>query len=232
MDILILEYEEILKQGFCTEEELVARICALYHSIVHEIDPGVYSVEDQMAWSPEPPAVSDWIERFREAPPALAFLASASSALPFSNDTSHAASMEHPRAPFELAATRASEPVADRGSAAPWLSHLLGFMNLEMDGAGESKPGCGHIDLAYVSTKHQRKGISQRLYSHLEKQARERGLLSLTVDASHLARPFFEKQGFQFRTENQVPRNGRWITNFTLEKVFSLLQYPPNTSGN
>ena len=64
---------------------------------------------------------------------------------------------------------------------------LVGFMELEHD---------GHIDCSYTHPKFQRLGVASALYGYLETQAKKRGINRLYVEASHVAKPFFEKLGF------------------------------------
>ncbi|WKE66886.1 GNAT family N-acetyltransferase [Gallaecimonas kandeliae] len=88
-------------------------------------------------------------------------------------------------------------------------SQVLGFMTLERG---------GFIGLAFSHPDHQRRGVATALYQALEAQAREQGLARLSVDASKLARPFFEGQGFVVVRENQVPRHGQLLVNWTMGK--------------
>ncbi|MCV2869748.1 GNAT family N-acetyltransferase [Defluviimonas sp. WL0002] len=64
---------------------------------------------------------------------------------------------------------------------------LTGFMSLERD---------GYLDMAFVVPEAMGTGVAQALYRTLEDHARQNGLRRLTVRASHLARHFFEKQGW------------------------------------
>ncbi|PWQ92635.1 GNAT family N-acetyltransferase [Leucothrix pacifica] len=86
---------------------------------------------------------------------------------------------------------------------------LLGFIELDPD---------GYIDCMYTHPDHQRQGVGSTLYEHLESVARDKGLAQLRVDASHVAKPFFEGKGFSVVSENQVARADQMITNFAMEK--------------
>lgn len=191
MEVILMRFENLPSEQ--AQFEIVAKATSLYHSVIHSIDPSIYSREEQQAWSPEPPEISEWIIRFQKAPPIFAIL-----------DT------EAPSEP-----TAINQPSIDSKNLVS--NPLVGFMNLELQSSLDPGP-VGHVDLAYVSTEYQRMGISSKLYGEIEKKALDLGLKKLTVDASHLARPFFEKKGFRLVTENQVPRNGLLITNFSLEK--------------
>ncbi|MEL7214178.1 MAG: GNAT family N-acetyltransferase [Pseudomonadota bacterium] len=84
---------------------------------------------------------------------------------------------------------------------------IAGFMTLEED---------GHLGLAYVAPEEMGKGTAAALYAALLNQAVVKHLKSLTTEASHLARPFFEKFGWQVVTPQQVERHGVLIPNFKM----------------
>lgn len=86
---------------------------------------------------------------------------------------------------------------------------LAGFIELESD---------GHIDCFYVDPDYQHRGVGTQLYERIEKRARRAGVERLFVEASLLARPFFEKRGFRVLCRNEVCRNGQSLVNFTMEK--------------
>ncbi len=86
---------------------------------------------------------------------------------------------------------------------------IVGFMELEAD---------GHIDCAYTHPDFQGKGIGTALYQHLETQAKKAKLTAVYVEASIIARPFFENQGFHYRQTNSIEKAGQTLTNFTLYK--------------
>ncbi|MGY5451157.1 GNAT family N-acetyltransferase [Agarivorans sp. MS3-6] len=89
---------------------------------------------------------------------------------------------------------------------------LLGF--IELDG--------NDIDCCYVHPRFQAQGVATRLYQHIEAIAKQRGYEHLRVDASIVAKPFFEKHGFTQIRENQVARAGQTLTNFTLDKPLTI----------
>ena len=86
---------------------------------------------------------------------------------------------------------------------------LLGFITYEPD---------GHIDLLYTSAAHQRAGVASQLYRHVEGQFAMSGIVELYTEASHLARPFFAKQGFLVECEEQVTRAGVSLARFKMRK--------------
>ncbi|MBO0333623.1 GNAT family N-acetyltransferase [Sneathiella sp. CAU 1612] len=86
---------------------------------------------------------------------------------------------------------------------------LIGFMSLSPN---------GHLELAFVHPDWIGKGIAARLYKRLEAHARATGMTSLDSDASLLARPFFERQGWHVVKEQQPVRHGVSLTNFRMAK--------------
>ena len=95
----------------------------------------------------------------------------------------------------------------------PWLAMLdnrvAGFIELAAD---------GHIDCFYTHPDFQRQGVASELYEHLCANAKSRGLNRLYVEASIVAKVFFERRGFTQISENSPQRNGVTLNNFTLEK--------------
>ncbi|GGO77019.1 acetyltransferase [Marinobacterium nitratireducens] len=96
----------------------------------------------------------------------------------------------------------------------PWLAidaqRIAGFIELDRD---------GHIDCLYVDPGYQRRGVAALLYAHLEVSAREQRIGRLYVEASLIARPFFERQGFRVLCRNEVRRSGQGLVNFAMEKM-------------
>lgn len=92
--------------------------------------------------------------------------------------------------------------VAERDGA------VIGFMTLRDD---------GYLDLAYVAPDAVGQGVAQALYDAILAEAATAGVKKLTADASHLARRFFERQGWHVVKEQSVERNGVALTNFRME---------------
>lgn len=86
---------------------------------------------------------------------------------------------------------------------------VIGFISLTPN---------GHIEFAFVHPDWIGKGIALELYRYIEQYAILKQLLKLTSDASLLARPFFERQGWRVITEQRPVRNGIALTNFRMEK--------------
>ena len=76
---------------------------------------------------------------------------------------------------------------------------LAGFFTLT--------PG-GELDMAYVRPDRKGDGLASRLHQAILDEARQRGLASLTVQASHIARKFFEKHGWTLAQTQTVRPNG------------------------
>lgn len=89
---------------------------------------------------------------------------------------------------------------------------VIGFMTLRPD---------GYIDLAFVAPEFIGRGVAKRLYDAIHEEAMTLGLRRLYSEASHLARPFFERQGWSVVRAQSVERDGVSLTNFVMEKVLS-----------
>lgn len=89
---------------------------------------------------------------------------------------------------------------------------IRGFMTLGHD---------GHLDLAYVLPEERGQGTADALLAALEEVARARGMRWLTTEASLVARPFFERHGWQGGLRQSVIRNGVALTNFRMHKALS-----------
>ena len=86
---------------------------------------------------------------------------------------------------------------------------VLGFADLETD---------GHLDMLYVAPDAEGLRIGTLLYTAIETQARDLGLQRLFVEASELARPLFERQGFTLLARHDLVLAGVDIHNYRMEK--------------
>jgi putative acetyltransferase len=77
---------------------------------------------------------------------------------------------------------------------------IAGFIDLESS---------GHVDMLFVDTASQRKGVASTLLETVENAARGQRLAVLDTDASITARPFFEKHGFQVVRSQDVALRGQ-----------------------
>lgn len=85
---------------------------------------------------------------------------------------------------------------------------VAGFIELDAD---------GHIDCTYTHPDFQGRGGASRLYERLLDEARARNIKRLYVEASLVAKPFFEHRGFSVIKTNEVQRNGVTLINFSME---------------
>jgi putative acetyltransferase len=88
-------------------------------------------------------------------------------------------------------------------------NRVAGFIELDVD---------GHIDCTYTHPEYQGQGIATALYQHLEAEAKKRKLDRLYVEASTIAKPFFERHRSSLIRANKVQRNGVTFINYTMEK--------------
>lgn len=91
--------------------------------------------------------------------------------------------------------------VAERDGA------VVGFMTLRHD---------GYLDFAYVLPDEMGKGTASALYAMTLNYARTCGLTELSTEASHLAKSFFTKHGWDTHAQQTVERCGVALTNFRM----------------
>ena len=72
----------------------------------------------------------------------------------------------------------------------------------------------GYLDYLYVHSNHQGKGIATAICEQLEQLVE----MNITTHASISSRPFFEKRGYRVVKEQQVERNGVFLTNYVMVK--------------
>lgn len=83
--------------------------------------------------------------------------------------------------------------------------NILGFGDIDKT---------GYLDRLYVHKDYQGKGIATAICNQLEQAVQG----SIITHASIIARTFFEKRGYQVIKEQQVERQGIFLTNFVMEK--------------
>lgn len=74
----------------------------------------------------------------------------------------------------------------------------------------------GYLDRLYVHKDYQRQGVASAICDELERAVSTR---KITTHASITAKPFFEKRGYGVVREQQVIRNGIFLTNYVMEKT-------------
>lgn len=72
----------------------------------------------------------------------------------------------------------------------------------------------GYLDRLYVHADYQGKGIGTKICNRLEQTVQG----DIITHASITARPFFENRGYQVVREQQVERQGVFLTNYVMEK--------------
>ena len=72
----------------------------------------------------------------------------------------------------------------------------------------------GYLDRLFVHLDYQGKGIATAICNHLESAVQA----NIVTHASITARPFFEKRGYNVVKEQQVERQGIFLTNFIMIK--------------
>jgi len=87
---------------------------------------------------------------------------------------------------------------------------LAGFFTLRPD---------GELDMAYVRPDRKGDGLAKRLLDAVIAQGRCWGLEKLTVQASHIARRFFEKHGWTLIATQTVHPNGVAMENHRMERM-------------
>ncbi|RCS50516.1 GNAT family N-acetyltransferase [Bremerella cremea] len=99
----------------------------------------------------------------------------------------------------------------------PWVAvageQLVGFADLQADGL---------VDMFFVHHQWQTQGIGKRLFQTINQQAKRLGLFELYSHVSITARPFFEAQGFQVETPQDVTMSGVVLRNYVMRKTLLL----------
>ena len=72
----------------------------------------------------------------------------------------------------------------------------------------------GYLDRLYVHSEYQGKGIATAICNRLESAVQG----NIVTHASVTAKPFFEKRGYKVIKEQQVERQGIFLTNFVMTK--------------
>lgn len=72
----------------------------------------------------------------------------------------------------------------------------------------------GYLDRLFVHADHQGRGIATAICDQLEQFVKE----NITTYASITARLFFEKRGYKVVKEQQVERQGIFLTNYVMVK--------------
>jgi putative acetyltransferase len=76
---------------------------------------------------------------------------------------------------------------------------LLGMVGYEDD---------GHVDVLFTHPAHARKGVAAKLHAEAERRLAENGVRELFTESSEVARPFFERQGYEVERGEVVEARG------------------------
>lgn len=83
--------------------------------------------------------------------------------------------------------------------------NILGFGDIDRT---------GYLDRLYVHGDYQGKGIATAICNQLEQAVQG----NIITHASITAKPFFEQRGYEMIKEQQVERQGIFLTNYVMEK--------------
>jgi len=78
-----------------------------------------------------------------------------------------------------------------------------------------------HLAYLYCASNHARRGFASRILRKLEAHARAEGVATLELEASCVARPFFEHHGYRVVEDERVIRHGVEFLRFKMRKDFS-----------
>ncbi|MGK0303092.1 MAG: putative acetyltransferase [Planctomycetota bacterium] len=66
----------------------------------------------------------------------------------------------------------------------------------------------GHVDVLFTHPAHARKGVAAQLHKEAERRLAEKGVHELFTESSEVARPFFERQGYEVERREVVEARG------------------------
>jgi len=85
-------------------------------------------------------------------------------------------------------------------------------------GFGQLQP-LDRVAMLYIAAAWVGQGVGKALYGQLETIAQRQGVTQLRTEASHLARPFFQAQGFEVQRREWVVLGGVAIDRFVMLKA-------------
>ncbi len=125
----------------------------------------------------------------------------------------------------EAWASRADDEQAFGARLAEALT-LLAVIDGAITGFASLK-GAGEIDMLFVDPEFARQGVGRTLVNALTRLAQARGAKRLTTEASDIAKPLFERQGFTAQKRNLVRMGEQWLANTTMTKTLGAEPAPP-----
>jgi putative acetyltransferase len=90
-----------------------------------------------------------------------------------------------------------------------------------------SLKGADEIDMLFVEPEFARQGVGRTLVDALTRLGQARGAKRLTTEASDVAKPLFERQGFTAQKRNLVRIGDEWLANTTMTKTLGAESAPP-----
>lgn len=97
---------------------------------------------------------------------------------------------------------------------------LLALDGETIAGFGQLQPA-DHVALLYCAPQYAGRGAASMIYAQLEQTAVEQGMSALTAEASHLARPFFERKGWEVVATELAMRQGIGLERFRMRKLLA-----------
>ena len=91
-----------------------------------------------------------------------------------------------------------------------------------------SLKGAEEIDMLFVDPGFARQGVGRTLVDALTRLAQARGAKRLTTEASDVAKPLFERQGFTAQKRNLVRMGDQWLANTTMTKTLGAESRAPD----
>jgi putative acetyltransferase len=125
----------------------------------------------------------------------------------------------------EAWATRADDEEAFGARLAGALT-LLAVIDGAIAGFASLK-GADEVDMLFVEPEFARRGVGRTLVDALTRLAQARGAKRLTTEASDVAKPLFERQGFAAQKRNLVRVGDQWLANTTMTKPLGAESPPP-----
>jgi putative acetyltransferase len=125
----------------------------------------------------------------------------------------------------EAWASRADDEAAFGARLASALT-LLAVIDGRIAGFASLK-GAEEIDMLFVDPEFARQGVGRTLVDALTRLAQARGATRLTTEASDVAKPLFERQGFTAQKRNLVRKGDQWLANTTMTRALDAT--PPPT---
>jgi putative acetyltransferase len=125
----------------------------------------------------------------------------------------------------EAWASTSDDEMAFRGRLEGALT-LIATIAGEAAGFGSLKDN-EKIDMLYIQPDFVGRGAARTLIDALTRLAIARGAKLLTVDASEVSKPLFERLGFVAQKRNLVHVGDQWLANTTMTKTLGVESPPP-----